>query len=161
MNRPRFDITPFLHQDEGQHFDRKSLFIGPEKLISWRIGGSNLPDRGAAYHGLGGARPGLGGAEHESASRHPGGNRQARRPSRKGTPAGSDPVHLRPSALDDTDGIKPMAQDQVRSPDRKAPDAPRQDRSARKTLSGNADPRGAGLSKDGATNGIAFAIGMR
>lgn len=30
MTRPRFDITPFLHQDEGQHFDRKSLFIGPE-----------------------------------------------------------------------------------------------------------------------------------
>ncbi len=24
-----FDVTPFLHQDEGQHFDRKSLFHGP------------------------------------------------------------------------------------------------------------------------------------
>lgn len=30
MNQPAFDITPFLHQDEGQHFDRKSLFEGPE-----------------------------------------------------------------------------------------------------------------------------------
>ena len=25
----RFDITPFLSQDEGQHFDRKSMFEGP------------------------------------------------------------------------------------------------------------------------------------
>lgn len=24
-----FDITPFLSQDEGQHFDRKSMFEGP------------------------------------------------------------------------------------------------------------------------------------
>lgn len=24
-----FDVMPFLHQDEGQHFDRKSLFHGP------------------------------------------------------------------------------------------------------------------------------------
>jgi ATP-dependent DNA helicase RecG len=24
-----FDVTPFLHQEEGQHFDRKSLFHGP------------------------------------------------------------------------------------------------------------------------------------
>ena len=24
-----FDVSPFLHQDEGQHFDRKSLFHGP------------------------------------------------------------------------------------------------------------------------------------
>ena len=24
-----FDVTPFLHQDEGQHFDRKSLLHGP------------------------------------------------------------------------------------------------------------------------------------
>jgi ATP-dependent DNA helicase RecG len=30
MNNPQFDITPFLGQDEGQHFDRKSLFDGPE-----------------------------------------------------------------------------------------------------------------------------------
>ena len=30
MSQPAFDITPFLHQDEGQHFDRKSLFEGPE-----------------------------------------------------------------------------------------------------------------------------------
>jgi ATP-dependent DNA helicase RecG len=30
MSLPAFDITPFLHQDEGQHFDRKSLFEGPE-----------------------------------------------------------------------------------------------------------------------------------
>lgn len=30
MIPPVFDITPFLHQDEGQHFDRKSLFEGPE-----------------------------------------------------------------------------------------------------------------------------------
>jgi ATP-dependent DNA helicase RecG len=30
MSRPTFDITPFLHQDEGQHFDRKSLLEGPE-----------------------------------------------------------------------------------------------------------------------------------
>lgn len=28
MSQPVFDITPFLHQDEGQHFDRKSLFEG-------------------------------------------------------------------------------------------------------------------------------------
>ena len=27
---PQFDVTPFLRQDEGQHFDRKSLFDGPE-----------------------------------------------------------------------------------------------------------------------------------
>lgn len=26
-----FDMTPFLHQDEGQHFDRKSLFHGPSE----------------------------------------------------------------------------------------------------------------------------------
>ena len=26
---PRFDVKPFLNQDEGQHFDRKSLFHGP------------------------------------------------------------------------------------------------------------------------------------
>ena len=25
---PLFDVTPFLSQDEGQHFDRKSLFHG-------------------------------------------------------------------------------------------------------------------------------------
>lgn len=30
MSQPAFDITPFLHQDEGQHFDRKSLFEGQE-----------------------------------------------------------------------------------------------------------------------------------
>ena len=30
MIQPQFDITPFLRQDEGQHFDRKSLFEGPE-----------------------------------------------------------------------------------------------------------------------------------
>ena len=30
MTHPAFDITPFLHQDEGQHFDRKFLFEGPE-----------------------------------------------------------------------------------------------------------------------------------
>lgn len=30
MSQPWFDITPFLHQDEGQHFDRKSLFEGPK-----------------------------------------------------------------------------------------------------------------------------------
>jgi ATP-dependent DNA helicase RecG len=30
MTTPRFDPTPFLGQDEGQHFDRKSLFEGPE-----------------------------------------------------------------------------------------------------------------------------------
>lgn len=29
MDSPRFDIVPFLTQDEGQHFDRKSLFEGP------------------------------------------------------------------------------------------------------------------------------------
>ncbi len=27
---PPFDITPFLDQDEGQHFERKSLFEGPD-----------------------------------------------------------------------------------------------------------------------------------
>lgn len=26
---PRFDVKPFLSQDEGQHFDRNSLFQGP------------------------------------------------------------------------------------------------------------------------------------
>jgi len=26
---PLFDVSPFLSQDEGQHFDRKSLFHGP------------------------------------------------------------------------------------------------------------------------------------
>ena len=30
MNESAFDVTPFLHQDEGQHFERKSLFEGPE-----------------------------------------------------------------------------------------------------------------------------------
>ena len=30
MTTPSFDITPFLGQDEGQHFERKSLFEGPE-----------------------------------------------------------------------------------------------------------------------------------
>ncbi len=30
MTTPSFDITPFLDQDEGQHFERKSLFYGPE-----------------------------------------------------------------------------------------------------------------------------------
>ena len=28
MAELRFDITPFLDQDEGQHFDRKSLYEG-------------------------------------------------------------------------------------------------------------------------------------
>jgi len=30
MSQPAFDITPFLHQDEGQHYDRKSLYEGPD-----------------------------------------------------------------------------------------------------------------------------------
>jgi len=30
VTKPQFDITPFLRQDEGQHFDRKSLLEGPE-----------------------------------------------------------------------------------------------------------------------------------
>ncbi|NQW63077.1 MAG: putative DNA binding domain-containing protein, partial [Deltaproteobacteria bacterium] len=30
MTKAAFDITPFLHRDEGQHFERKSLFEGPE-----------------------------------------------------------------------------------------------------------------------------------
>ncbi len=34
MTTPRFDITPFLGQDEGQHFERKSLFEGPERTKS-------------------------------------------------------------------------------------------------------------------------------
>ena len=29
MTPPRFDVRPFLRRDEGQHFDRKSLFEGP------------------------------------------------------------------------------------------------------------------------------------
>lgn len=29
MILPQFDISPFLNQDEGQHFDRKSMFEGP------------------------------------------------------------------------------------------------------------------------------------
>ena len=29
MTDPMFDITPFLAQEEGQHFDRKSMFEGP------------------------------------------------------------------------------------------------------------------------------------
>ena len=28
MNEPNFDITPFLRQEEGQHFERKSLYEG-------------------------------------------------------------------------------------------------------------------------------------
>ena len=28
MTESQFDIAPFLDQDEGQHFDRKSLFEG-------------------------------------------------------------------------------------------------------------------------------------
>ena len=31
MTAPRLDIAPFLNQDEGQHFERKSLFKGPEE----------------------------------------------------------------------------------------------------------------------------------
>ena len=34
MTTPRFDITPFLDRDEGQHFERKSLFEGPERTKS-------------------------------------------------------------------------------------------------------------------------------
>ena len=30
MSRPAFDVTPFLHQDEGQHYDRKSMYEGRE-----------------------------------------------------------------------------------------------------------------------------------
>ena len=30
MTRSQFDVTPFLRQDEGQHFDRKSMWEGPE-----------------------------------------------------------------------------------------------------------------------------------
>jgi ATP-dependent DNA helicase RecG len=30
VSQPCFDVTPFLNQDEGQHFDRKSLYEGPE-----------------------------------------------------------------------------------------------------------------------------------
>ncbi|AUX31891.1 MULTISPECIES: helix-turn-helix domain-containing protein [Sorangium] len=30
MTRAPFEVGPFLGQDEGQHFDRKSLFEGPE-----------------------------------------------------------------------------------------------------------------------------------
>jgi ATP-dependent DNA helicase RecG len=30
MKAPRFDLTPFLHRDEGQHFDRKSMFEGKD-----------------------------------------------------------------------------------------------------------------------------------
>jgi ATP-dependent DNA helicase RecG len=30
MTAPRFDLTPFLRQDEGQHYDRKSLWGGPD-----------------------------------------------------------------------------------------------------------------------------------
>ena len=30
MSTPQFDVTPFLRQDEGQHFDRKSLWEGRE-----------------------------------------------------------------------------------------------------------------------------------
>lgn len=32
-----FDVTPFLHQDEGQHFDRKSLFHGPPDAKKPRV----------------------------------------------------------------------------------------------------------------------------
>ena len=34
MTTPSFDITPFLERDEGQHFERKSLFEGPERTKS-------------------------------------------------------------------------------------------------------------------------------
>jgi ATP-dependent DNA helicase RecG len=30
MSIPRFDVTPFLNQDEGQHYDRKSMYTGPD-----------------------------------------------------------------------------------------------------------------------------------
>jgi ATP-dependent DNA helicase RecG len=30
MTAPTFDLTPFLGRDEGQHFDRKSMFEGEE-----------------------------------------------------------------------------------------------------------------------------------
>jgi len=30
MTRSQFDVTPFLRQDEGQHFDRKSMWEGPQ-----------------------------------------------------------------------------------------------------------------------------------
>lgn len=33
MTEPQFDITPFLDQDEGQHFDRKSLFEGARGTV--------------------------------------------------------------------------------------------------------------------------------
>ena len=29
VRAPAFDVTPFLHREEGQHFDRKSMFEGP------------------------------------------------------------------------------------------------------------------------------------
>lgn len=50
----RFDVTPFVLQDEGQHFDRKSLFQGPG-LSSDRGGleSSRSSDRG----GLGSSAP--------------------------------------------------------------------------------------------------------
>ena len=44
MSPPPFDITPFLDQDEGQHFDRKSLFEGPP--VRKRSGGELAVDRG-------------------------------------------------------------------------------------------------------------------
>jgi ATP-dependent DNA helicase RecG len=33
MTTPTFDLTPFLNRDEGQHFDRKSMFEGEEGKV--------------------------------------------------------------------------------------------------------------------------------
>ena len=48
MSRPAFDITPFLHQDEGQHFDRKSMSEGREGAKRSR-GRRGLRDQVAEY----------------------------------------------------------------------------------------------------------------
>ena len=45
---PQFDISPFLDQDEGQHFDRKSLFKGPENAKQARDR-RNVRDQVAEY----------------------------------------------------------------------------------------------------------------
>ena len=49
MTVPRFDVTPFLVQDEGQHFDRKSLFEGPDESKRPRDRRSDEPSPGLHF----------------------------------------------------------------------------------------------------------------
>lgn len=42
MTEPQFDIAPFLDQDEGQHFDRKSLFEGARRTKPMQVSESHI-----------------------------------------------------------------------------------------------------------------------